>query len=94
MSSDVVASPGSRPMPPAARPRSLPGWAPPAALGAILVLACVLYGWSLGSLGWANTYYSAAVKSMGASFTNFMFGSYDPAGVVTVDKPPPGCGHR
>ncbi|MFI6662474.1 glycosyltransferase family 39 protein [Streptomyces sp. NPDC050523] len=68
--------------------RSLPAWAAPLALGAVLVLAAVLYGWALGSLGWANSYYSAAVKSMGKSWTNFLFGSFDPAGVVTVDKPP------
>ncbi|MFJ9097782.1 ArnT family glycosyltransferase [Streptomyces sp. NPDC102405] len=68
--------------------RSWPAWAAPAALGAILLLAAVLYSWSLGSLGWANTYYSAAAKSMGKNWTNFLFGAYDPAGVVTVDKPP------
>ncbi|MBV8995165.1 MAG: glycosyltransferase family 39 protein [Pseudonocardiales bacterium] len=38
--------------------------------------------------GWGNPYYSAAVKSMSANFTNFIFGSFDPVGVVTVDKPP------
>ncbi|MFI9832798.1 ArnT family glycosyltransferase [Streptomyces sp. NPDC051913] len=69
-------------------PRSLPAWAAPAALGAILLVAAVLYGWALGSLGWGNSYYSAAVKSMGKSWAYFLFGSYDPAGVVTVDKPP------
>ncbi|MFD5536372.1 ArnT family glycosyltransferase [Streptomyces sp. NPDC127079] len=69
-------------------PRSLPAWAAPAALGVILLVAAVLYGWALGSLGWGNSYYSAAVKSMGKSWTYFLFGSYDPAGVVTVDKPP------
>ncbi|GAB3551758.1 4-amino-4-deoxy-L-arabinose transferase-like glycosyltransferase [Actinopolyspora lacussalsi] len=58
------------------------------ALAAILVLAAGLYGWAIGSLGWGNTYYSAAVKSMGESWVNFLFGSFDPAGVVTVDKPP------
>ncbi|WP_329262436.1 glycosyltransferase family 39 protein [Streptomyces sp. NBC_01478] len=68
--------------------RRLPGWAAPAALGAVLVLAAVLYGWALNSLGWGNSYYSAAVKSMGKSWTNFLFGSFDPVGVVTVDKPP------
>ncbi|MER6227392.1 glycosyltransferase family 39 protein [Streptomyces sp900105755] len=68
--------------------RSWPAWAAPAALGAILVLAAVLYAWSLSSLGWGNGYYSAAVKSMGQNWTNFLFGSFDPAGVVTVDKPP------
>lgn len=74
--------------------RSLPAWAAPAALGAVLALSAVLYGWALGSLGWGNSYYSAAVKSMGTSWTNFLFGSFDPAGVVTVDKPWPPCGHR
>lgn len=68
--------------------RSLPAWAAPAALGAVLALAAVLYGWALGSLGWGNSYYSAAVKSMGKSWTNFLFGSFDSAGVITVDKPP------
>ncbi|MCX4760131.1 glycosyltransferase family 39 protein [Streptomyces sp. NBC_01275] len=68
--------------------RSLPGWAAPAALGTILLLSALLYGWALGSLGWGNSYYSAAVKSMGRNWTNFLFGSFDPAGVVTVDKPP------
>ncbi|MGI5253909.1 glycosyltransferase family 39 protein [Actinacidiphila glaucinigra] len=68
--------------------RSLPAWAAPAALGVVLALAAGLYGWALGSLGWGNSYYSAAVKSMGTSWTNFLFGSFDPAGVITVDKPP------
>ncbi|WP_067455319.1 ArnT family glycosyltransferase [Actinomadura macra] len=90
MSSDIVTPADSPPRSPAAPPRSVPTWAPTAALGAILALSCVLYGWSLNSLGWGNAYYSAAVKSMGEGFTNFMFGSYDPVGVVTVDKPPAG----
>ncbi|MFF4658514.1 ArnT family glycosyltransferase [Streptomyces sp. NPDC001381] len=68
--------------------RSLPSRVAPAALGAVLVLAAVLYGWALDSLGWGNSYYSAAVKSMGKSWTYFLFGSFDPAGVITVDKPP------
>lgn len=58
------------------------------ALASVCVLAAALYGWALGSHGWGNTYYTAAVKSMSASFTNFLFGSFDPVGVVTVDKPP------
>ncbi|SEG99927.1 4-amino-4-deoxy-L-arabinose transferase [Nonomuraea solani] len=58
------------------------------ALTAICLLAAVLYGWSWWTWGWGNTYYSAAVKSMSASVTTFLFGSFDPAGVVTVDKPP------
>ncbi|MBP2477418.1 4-amino-4-deoxy-L-arabinose transferase-like glycosyltransferase [Crossiella equi] len=62
----------------------------PLALSAVLVLAAVLYGWALLQSGWGNSYYSAAVKSMSQSFTNFLFASFDPAGVVTVDKPPMG----
>ncbi|MEU7748212.1 glycosyltransferase family 39 protein [Nonomuraea sp. NPDC049158] len=72
-------------MTPPSTPRPLPRRA---ALAVILILAAVLYGWALGSLGWGNSYYSAAVKSMGQSWTNFLFGAYDPAGVITVDKPP------
>ncbi|MEV1244376.1 glycosyltransferase family 39 protein [Nonomuraea sp. NPDC049750] len=72
-------------MTPPSTPRPLPRRA---ALAVILILAAGLYGWALGSLGWGNSYYSAAVKSMGQSWTNFLFGSYDPAGVITVDKPP------
>ncbi|MEV0086318.1 glycosyltransferase family 39 protein [Saccharopolyspora sp. NPDC050642] len=56
-------------------------------LAAICVLSGVLYGWGIGG-SWGNSYYSAAVKSMSQSFENFFFGSFDPAGVVTVDKPP------
>jgi 4-amino-4-deoxy-L-arabinose transferase-like glycosyltransferase len=57
-------------------------------LGAICVLAGVLYGWGMWASGWGNPYYSAAVKSMSANITNFVFGSFDPVGIVTVDKPP------
>jgi 4-amino-4-deoxy-L-arabinose transferase-like glycosyltransferase len=58
------------------------------ALAAICVLAAVLYAWRIDAEGWGNPYYSAAVKSMSASLTDFVFGSFDPLGVVTVDKPP------
>lgn len=58
------------------------------ALGAICLVAAVLYAWRIGSAGWGNPYYAAAVKSMSHSVTNFVFGSFDPVGVVTVDKPP------
>ncbi|MGH3797615.1 MAG: glycosyltransferase family 39 protein [Pseudonocardiaceae bacterium] len=58
------------------------------ALAAICLTATVLYAWRIGSEGWGNVYYSAAVKSMSSSLTNFVFGSFDPLGVVTVDKPP------
>ncbi|MDT7789917.1 MAG: hypothetical protein QOF58_8336 [Pseudonocardiales bacterium] len=58
------------------------------ALAGICVAAGALYVWAIGAGQVGNSYYSAAAKSMSMSFTNFLFGSFDPAGVVTVDKPP------
>ncbi|HUO74617.1 MAG TPA: glycosyltransferase family 39 protein [Solirubrobacteraceae bacterium] len=54
----------------------------------LLGLAAVLNLWGLSINGWANTYYSAAVKSMATSWHNFLFISLDPSGLMTVDKPP------
>ncbi|WP_327632899.1 glycosyltransferase family 39 protein [Kribbella sp. NBC_00482] len=58
------------------------------ALVAICLLAGLLYLWEIGGGQLGNTYYSAAVKSMTDSFSSFLFGSFDPYGVITVDKPP------
>src|SRR6185295_6295060 len=57
-------------------------------LALIAVVAAVLDLWALGRNGWANEYYSAAVRSMSSSWHNFLFASLDPSGVMTVDKPP------
>src|SRR4051812_47748806 len=57
-------------------------------LAALLVLAAVLNLWALDQNGWANDYYSAAVRSMASSWHNFLYGSFDASGVMTVDKPP------
>jgi 4-amino-4-deoxy-L-arabinose transferase-like glycosyltransferase len=57
-------------------------------LAALLVLAGVLYLWSLSRNGFANEYYSAAVRSMSTSWHAFLYGSFDSSGVMTVDKPP------
>jgi 4-amino-4-deoxy-L-arabinose transferase-like glycosyltransferase len=57
-------------------------------LGALLLLAGVLNLWALDRNGWANQYYSAAVRSMSASWHNFLYDSFDPSGLMTVDKPP------
>ena len=56
----------------------------------LLVLAAVMYLWALDQNGWANEYYSAAVRSMSSSWHNFFYDSFDPSGVMTVDKPPLG----
>jgi len=58
------------------------------ALAMICLAAGLLYAWKIGAGQMGNTYYSAAVKSMTGSFSNFLFGSFDPYGVFTVDKPP------
>ena len=59
-----------------------------AGLAAILALAAGLRIWRLDQNGYGNPYYGAAVRSMLASGSNFFFGSFDPVGIVTVDKPP------
>ncbi|KOV84022.1 glycosyltransferase family 39 protein [Nocardia sp. NRRL S-836] len=66
------------------RPARWPAWA----LAAICAAAGALYVWQIGAGQVGNAYYAAAAKSMSTSFTHFLFGSFDPAGVVTVDKPP------
>ncbi|HEY6759486.1 MAG TPA: glycosyltransferase family 39 protein [Baekduia sp.] len=55
---------------------------------ALLVLAAVLDLWALDRNGMANTYYSAAVRSMSSSWHNFLYNSFDVSGVQTLDKPP------
>jgi 4-amino-4-deoxy-L-arabinose transferase-like glycosyltransferase len=57
-------------------------------LGVLVVLSAVLNLWALDRNGWANQYYSAAVRSMSSSWHDFIYGSFDVSGVMTVDKPP------
>src|SRR5919112_499996 len=71
-----------------ARSRAFSLTVPAPELGALLVLAGVLYLWALSRNGFANEYYSAAVRSMASSWHAFLYGSFDAAGVMTVDKPP------
>ena len=56
----------------------------------IVTLAAFLRLWRLDEVGFGNLYYAATVRSMLASPSNFLFGAFDPAGFVTVDKPPVG----
>jgi 4-amino-4-deoxy-L-arabinose transferase-like glycosyltransferase len=60
------------------------------ALVGILLLAVFLHFYQLEQEGYANLYYAAAVKSMLTGWDNFFFNAFDPAGFVTVDKPPLG----
>ena len=44
--------------------------------------------WGLGASGWANSFYTAAVWAGTRSWKALLFGAFDPAGFITVDKPP------
>src|SRR4051812_17346036 len=57
-------------------------------LALLLVLAGGLNLWALDLNGYANDYYAAAVRSMTQSWHAFLYGSFDAAGLQTVDKPP------
>ena len=70
------------------RPRAVSLSLPRPELLGLLALAAVLYLWALDRNGFANEYYSAAVRSMSTSWHAFLYGSFDAGGVMTVDKPP------
>ena len=55
---------------------------------AVLFAAAALRLWRLGQNGFANEYYSAGVRSMSQSWHNFAYNAFDPAGFISVDKPP------
>jgi 4-amino-4-deoxy-L-arabinose transferase-like glycosyltransferase len=55
---------------------------------AILALALAMRLWGLERNGYGTEYYAAGVRSMLGSWHNFLFNSFDPAGFVSVDKPP------
>lgn len=59
-------------------------------LSLILILSATLNFANISIEGYANGYYAAGVKSMLMSLKNFFFVSFDPAGFVTIDKPPVG----
>jgi 4-amino-4-deoxy-L-arabinose transferase-like glycosyltransferase len=61
--------------------------APRSLLLIIAGLAGLSYAWGISQDG-LEPFYAAAVRSMGANWHNFFFGSFDPAGTVTVDKLP------
>src|ERR1700721_945658 len=54
----------------------------------VVALSAVLNTVRLSQNGWANIFYSAGDSSMLRSLHNFLFVSFDPGGLVTVDKPP------
>jgi 4-amino-4-deoxy-L-arabinose transferase-like glycosyltransferase len=57
-------------------------------LAAVLLGAAVLRLWRLDQNGYGNQYYTAGVRSMTTGWRNFLYNAFDPAGFVSVDKPP------
>jgi len=55
-----------------------------------VAISAVLNIYKLSQNGYANIFYSAGVGSMLRSLHNFLFVSFDPGGLVSVDKPPVG----
>lgn len=53
-----------------------------------VAVSAVLNTHRLSQNGYANLFYSAGDRSMLRSLHNFLFASFDPGGLVTVDKPP------
>ncbi|MFE6907348.1 ArnT family glycosyltransferase [Streptomyces erythrochromogenes] len=58
------------------------------ALAGLLIATAALLLWDLGSSGYANSFYSAAVQAGSESWKAFFFGSSDAGNSITVDKPP------
>ncbi|MCU1391835.1 MAG: glycosyltransferase family 39 protein [Ilumatobacteraceae bacterium] len=54
----------------------------------VVAVSVVTNAWGISAMGWGNAYYSAAVRSMGSSWHNFLYASFDPGGYVSIDKPP------
>jgi 4-amino-4-deoxy-L-arabinose transferase-like glycosyltransferase len=57
-------------------------------LASILLLAAAIRLWRLGDNGFGTLYYASGVRSMLESWHNFFFNAFDPAGFVSLDKPP------
>ncbi|MDH6143271.1 4-amino-4-deoxy-L-arabinose transferase-like glycosyltransferase [Kitasatospora sp. GP30] len=86
----IAADPPSASRPPRRAPwrspEGQPGYARPALL-AIAALAGVLFFWGINQSTY-HSFYADAVRSMTESWKAFVFGSYDPANTITLDKLP------
>ncbi len=59
-----------------------------AALAGVLLIATLVRLWDLDANGFGNEYYAAGVRSMLQSAHLFFYNAFDPAGLVSLDKPP------
>ncbi|HVQ71647.1 MAG TPA: glycosyltransferase family 39 protein [Bradyrhizobium sp.] len=57
-------------------------------LSLIAAVAVLARTWQLSQNDFGRQYYAAAVRSMLDSWHNFIFNAFDPAGFVSIDKPP------
>ncbi|MEA2142844.1 MAG: hypothetical protein QOI64_1274, partial [Solirubrobacteraceae bacterium] len=71
----------------AVRPLALARTGASTAIVAITALAAVLRFANFSQVP-SNSFYSAAVRSMGQSWHNFLFGAFEPAAQVSIDKTP------
>ena len=58
-----------------------------ALVAALTALAALMFGWGF-QRGRTHPYYTAAVRSMGTDWHDFLYGAFDPAGFITTDKLP------
>ena len=63
-------------------------WRERAAIAAVLLVAAVLRLWRLEDNGFGTAYYAAGVRSMLQGFWLFFYNAFDPAGFISLDKPP------
>ena len=56
----------------------------------IMLISLFFNLFNISQYGYGNEYYAAAIKSMSENFKNFFFVSFDPAGMLSIDKPPLG----
>jgi len=63
-------------------------WGSRIGLPIVLLIAASFRFWNLAGHGFGNIYYAAAVRSMASSWHNFLYGAFDPAGFLSLDKPP------
>ena len=59
-----------------------------ACLIAVLAIAAGLRLWRLEDNGFGNTYYAAGVRSLLQGWWLFFYNAFDPAGFISLDKPP------